>query len=501
MDIRRLFSACYDPGVDLAILSAIGSAVLLAMHGVAIVTLLAYEQREPTATLAWLLSLIFLPVLGLLLYLMIGRTRAHRVAKKYAVVVAKLRQVIEKYRVYHKLEEAGDAATNPQIASLVSLGDRLASTPASRGNQVRILVDAKAAYHAMEAAIRSAQHHVHVDFYIIQPDVTGRRLRELLVERAREGVQVRLVCDGVGSGRLPKDFWAPLIAAGGEATVFRPVMRLLARLPLRDRFDFRNHRKLLIVDGRIGFTGGINVGREYLGLDPEVGYWRDTHVQIAGPAVLSLQKVFAEDWLHAAEQLLDDESYFPTPASDSRGPFSVHIIDSGPDRSVSPISYLFTQAFALANQRIWVTSPYFIPSPAIQMALISAALRGVDVRLLVPMRPDHRLVMLAAISYFQPLLEVGVRIFRYERGFVHAKTMVVDDWVGTIGSANMDMRSFHLNYELNAFVYGAEFCEQLAEQYLADLEHASEMSLDQELRTGLVARLIRAGARMASPLL
>jgi len=364
-----------------------------------------------------------------------------------------------------------------------------------------MLVDAKAAYAAMARAIEDARHHVHVEFYIIQPDSTGVRLRRLLTEKARAGLDVRVICDGLGSGRLPADFWDPLIEAGGQATWFRPVARIIARLPLRDRIDFRNHRKLVIVDGRIGFTGGINVGREYLGLDPDVGYWRDTHVQIEGPAVLSLQKVFAEDWLQATDELLDDARYYPAPPAEAVGSYSVHVIDSGPDRTYSPISFLFNHAFALARERIWITSPYFIPNAAIRQSLISAALRGVDVRLLVPLKPDHKLVMLAATSYFLPLLEVGARIYRYERGFVHAKSMGVDDWVGTVGSANMDMRSFHLNYEVNAFVYGEKFCEQLAQQYLVDLENARETSLEQERQTGLLVRLARAGARMLSPLL
>lgn len=483
------------------VLGAVASAAFLLIHIAAIVTLLVFERREPNATLAWLLTLVFLPLIGLFLYLAIGRTHASRIAKRYSDVVTRLHSVMEKHGVQAKLTRGTAEAIPPAMESLLRLGDRLASTPASCHNQVRMLVDAKAAYRAMSHAIENARHHVHVEFYIIQPDSTGTRLRNLLVERARAGVDVRLVCDGLGSGRLPSDFWDPLIEAGGEATWFRPVSRILARLPFRDRIDFRNHRKLVIVDGQVGFTGGINVGREYLGLDPEVGYWRDTHVQIEGPAVLSLQKVFAEDWLQATGELLDDARFYPAPPAEPLGPYSVHVIDSGPDRTYSPISYLFTQAFALARERIWITSPYFIPNPSIRGSLIAAALRGVDVRLLVPLKPDHKVVMLAATTYFLPLLEVGVRIYRYERGFVHAKTTVVDNWIGTVGSANMDMRSFHLNYEVNAFVYGEEFCEQLAQQYLVDLTSARETSLEQERQTGLLVRLIRAAARMLSPLL
>jgi cardiolipin synthase len=353
----------------------------------------------------------------------------------------------------------------------------------------------------MVRAIEEARYHVHVEFYIVQPDETGRRLRETLVRRAREGVEVRVLCDALGSVHLPGDFWRPLVEAGGEAAFFRPVGRVLRRLHRRDRVDFRNHRKLVIADGRVGFTGGINVGREYLGLDPTMGYWRDTHVGITGPAVLSLQAAFAEDWVTATGRLLDDERYFPDPAGHDDGPYRVQIIDSGPDRSWSPIAHVFTQAYALARERIWVTSPYFIPTPAVENGLIGAALRGVDVRLLLPLRPDHPVAMAAASSYFPPLLEAGVRIFRYRRGFVHAKTLVVDDWVSAVGSANLDLRSFHLNFELNALVYGREFAVALAAQFLRDLEQAQETGLAHERSLGTVARVLRAGARLLSPLL
>lgn len=480
---------------------ALISALIVLGHVAAAIIVLVYERRTPSATLAWLLTLVFLPVVGLLLYLAIGRTRARKVAKRYADVVDRASVLLDKHGVHRKLEEAGDNSVDLRTRDLLRLGDNLVSTPASAGNQVEILVDAAAAYTSMIGAMQEAVDHIHVEFYIIQPDQAGRRLRDVLTKRAAAGVEVRVVCDGLGSGRLPRDFWDPLIAAGGKASYFRPLPRILARLPLRDRFDFRNHRKLVIVDGRVAFTGGINIGREYLGLDPDVGYWRDTHIRLEGPAALSLQKAFAEDWLHATEELLDDVRYFPDPTGHDHGRYEVQVIDSGPDRSFSPISHLFTQAFALARERIWITSPYFVPDAAMETVLITAALRGVDVRLLVPQKPDSRVVMLASTSYFAPLLEAGVRIYRYERGFVHAKTMVVDDWVGTVGSANMDIRSFQLNYELNALIYGAEFCNRLAELFLEDIGHASEVSCESQRQLGFPIRLVQAAARMLSPLL
>lgn len=480
---------------------AASTLAIVVLHAGAIFSVLVRERRQPSATLAWLLTLIFLPAVGLVLYALFGTTNAKRVAARYREAVAHVRRMLDRYGISGKLEAAGEGAHDERTRSLLALGSRLSSTPPSRGNRAQLLVDAGAAYPAMMRAIEEARHHVHLEFYIVQPDEIGRRLRDALERKAREGVEVRVVCDGLGSLHLPGDFWRPLVAAGGEAAVFRPVGRTLARLHHRDRADFRNHRKLLVVDGIAGFTGGINVGREYLGLDPTMGHWRDTHVGIHGPAVLSLQAAFAEDWVTATGRLLDDARYFPDPAGRDDGPYVIQVIDSGPDRSYSPIAHVFVHAYALARERIWVTSPYFVPTPAVEHALIGAALRGVDVRLLLPLRPDHPIAMAAASSYFPPLLEAGVRIFRYRRGFMHAKTLVVDDWVSAVGSANLDMRSFHLNFELNAFVFGSEFAGAMAAQFERDLGQAQETGLEHEQGLGVTARVLRAGARLLSPLL
>lgn len=480
---------------------AILGAAFMVVHLGAIFYLLLRERRQPSATLAWLLTLIFLPALGLLFYAVFGTTRARRVAKKRAVAVARVGDVVRKHAVHQKLSSPGGSKLDPRTHSLLRLGEGLTRTPASVGNQAEMLINAPQTYRSMIQAIEEARDHIHVEFFIIQPDRTGQSLRDRLTKRASEGLAVRVIYDAIGSKNLPRDFWQPLIDAGGEAAAFNPFSNFWERWRRRDRIDFRNHRKLVIVDGRIGFTGGINVGREYLGLDPERGFWRDTHIRLTGPAVLSLQQTFAEDWFTACGRLIEEPRYFPDPAPEDRGPYAVQVVDSGPDRKYPPISYFYTQCFALARDRIWLASPYLVPSPAVEQALIAAALRGVDVRILAPLKPDKRIVMLASASYFGELLEAGVRIFRYALGFMHAKTIVVDDWVGTVGSANLDMRSFHLNFELNAFVYGKEFTDAMAAQFRADLEQAQEYTLQNEKSVGLPIRLLRAGARMLSPLL
>ena len=483
------------------------------LHVGVIVAVLLVERRQPSATLAWIFAIVFLPVVGVVLYLLFGTLRARRIAEDAQRTAGRVREILTHHGVHERLGEAREI--DVRTRGFLALARRLSSTGASVGNGVEHLVNAAATYRSIIEAIETAEHHIHVQFYIIQPDAAGVALRDRLARRAGEGIEVRVLCDGLGSGKLPASFWTPLTDAGGEAFAFHPVRRWITALwtvlGRRDRVDFRNHRKIVIVDGRVGFTGGINVGREYLGLDPELGHWRDTHVRIEGPAVLSLQAAFLETWLATPGTAIDDRAYFPDPVSG--GHQLVQIVDSGPDRTWSPISHVFMHAYAQAQSRIWITSPYFVPSPEILQTLVSAALRGVDVRVLLPAYADHLLVHLAARSYYRGLLESGARIFHYEapgwrwrrrsnrRGFVHAKTLVVDSWVGTVGSANMDMRSFNLNFELNAFVIGDGFTNELARQFVADTDDAVEVTLETLDHLSVGARLMYQTARLLSPLL
>jgi cardiolipin synthase len=477
-----------------SVLTLVGSVI----HVGTIFAVLVEERRRPSATLAWLLTIVFLPLAGVVLYFLIGRTRASRVAARSERAAARIHEILDKYAVHASLAATARGEGDARTESLLRLGRRLATTPASHGNRAEILVDGPAAYRAMLAAADAAKDHIHAQFYLIEPDETGIRMRDHLVQRARAGVKVRVLTDAVGSKGLRSGFFDPLREAGGQAAQFEPVLAPWRRRK-HHRVDFRNHRKIVVVDGRVGFTGGINVGGVYLGQDPTLGRWRDTHVRLDGPAALSLQTTFAEDWYSATGEVLDAECYFPKLAA--QGTCVVEIVDSGPDRTWSPISYVYSHAIALARERVWITNPYFVPGSHLEKTLIGAALRGVDVRLLLPGISDSWLVQQVARSYYGRFLEAGVRIFEYERSFMHAKTMAVDSWVGTVGSANMDTRSFQLNFELNAFIYGREFVDELADHFLADLQHSSEIRLEQVRRTGLPARLTRAAVRLLAPLL
>lgn len=477
--------------------TVIALVALVAQLGV-IFGFLLLERRQPAATLAWILTVLFVPVAGVALYLVFGLRRTIKRSRAAEKLSKRTHEVFRRHGL--TVQPANIAAIAPRIAPLIALGSRVDRAPASYGNAVDILTDAASTYRTMLDDIRASTDHVHVLFYIIQPDETGTSLRDELVARARDGVEVRVLCDAIGSVRLPGDFWRPLIDAGGKAAYFSPV-RFTPRLRRRDHINFRNHRKVVVVDGRLGLTGGINVGREYLGLDPDIGAWRDTHMRLEGPAVCGLQQTFVEDWLTTTGELLDAARYFPPPPVALPGDAAVQIIASGPDRPWSLIHRIYSLAIAQARQRVWISSPYFVPDRVIQSAISTAALSGVDTRLLVPRRSDSRLVDWASRSYYGELLDAGVRIYEYDKGFMHAKTMVIDDWCGTIGSANMDIRSFHLNYELNAFVFGARCANELATQFVGDLQGARELPPDWAHKLSYNQRVLQGFAGLLSPLL
>jgi len=483
-----------------ALLVAIEITVPVLIHIAVILSILVGQKRQPTATLAWLLAVTFIPFLGIGLYLLIGRTKTRRIVRRTRDAARALAPVVERYgmRTWQPLD--GLSKEERRTCDLIILGERLTAARTSRQNMVTPLDSAAATYRAILEALDTARHHAHILFYIIQPDGTGKSLRDRLVACANRGVSVKVIFDALGSASLPDDFWAPLESAGGRVAAFNPVSAFTSEFRRRDRVDFRNHRKLVIVDGRVGFTGGINVGREYLGLDPEIGHWRDTHLKISGPAVLGLQEVFALDWLSAAGDDEPIEHWFPEPDVHEDGCL-VEIVDSGPDTEWAPVEQIYLHAIAQARQRVWLATPYFVPSAPLEAMLFNAAMRGIDVRILLPERADSLIVNLASRSYFSQLLGGGVRIFLYERGFMHAKTMVVDEWMGTVGSANMDVRSFQLNFELNAFVFDPRFCKELARQFLLDLSHAREHTSEDEQRIHLGKRILQQTSRLFSPLL
>lgn len=480
--------------------------VLTAAYVIAVTVFVALERKRPTAALAWMFALIFLPLLGFIAYLFIGRAgvrRRRRLRARRGV------NPTEVTRGLLPLETPLEELEQP-LRGLVALALNTAAAPLRRAEAVRLLAEPVRAFATMEAAIAGAKRQIHLEFYIWRDDATGRRWIDLLCERARAGVEVRLLYDEFGCLGTPLALFDRLRAAGGQVLAFGP-MRLRYR-PMT--INFRNHRKILIVDGDLGFTGGVNVGDEYLGRGAEARPWSDLQVEVTGDAVLGLQAIFLEDWLTAYRLTIDIDPDDPAiareiagllerPPAHSRGPM-VQIVPSGPDLPfVDAIAAQFTAAIASAQERCWIATPYFVPDEPLCLALKTAALRGCDVRVLVPQacNSDSRLVSFAAASYYDELLNAGCRIYEYMPGMLHAKYVLVDERVAAIGSANMDVRSFYLNYEVTAMFYDRDVTAQLAEVFTRELAHALEVRPEVRRHQPFTRRVGEGFARLLSPIL
>lgn len=439
------------------------------------------QKREPVATLSWLLSLALLPYVGFVVYAFLGPQRIHR---------QRLR------RARARLARPTVAAAADGTGPLLALARQASGLPVAPASEVRLLVDGAATYAALLAAIAEARDHIHLEYYIWEPDETGTRLRDALAARARGGVRVRLLLDAVGSARVSQRFLQPLRDAGAHVAWFHPNRWRLLKRPW---LNLRSHRKLVVVDGLRAFTGGINVTdeeNEALRADA----YRDLHLALTGEIVGSLQLVFLEDWAYATGRAAPRvDAFFPPPLPIVQR-MCLQALPSGPDSDREAIHRVQVSAIQQARTRVWLATPYFVPGEAARMALTSAALAGLDVRLLVPARSDSRWVTLAARSYFVELLVAGVRVFEYGPRMLHSKALLVDDEISVIGSANFDSRSFRLNFELSVLCLDAGFAGRLAEHLAGELADAREVSAPHAASLWR-QRLPEALARLLSPLL
>jgi len=454
-----------------------------------IVAWIVLQKREPVATLSWVLSLAALPYLGLLIYYLLGPQKV----KRQRLRRGRSRSGMEHY--------SSVCPPDADCTELAKVAQATSGMPPSSATEVDWLVDGAATYAAILAAVAQARDHVHVEYYIFNDDRSGTALRDALVERARAGVKVRLLLDAVGSSRVRLRFLRPLLEAGGEAVWFHPTQ--LLKPFKRPWVNMRTHRKLVVVDGRVAFTGGINVTdeeNEQLRGDA----YRDLHMRVEGHVVRNLQLVFIEDWIYATGQgraEFEAQDLWPKDMPGrAQGRIDAQVLVSGPDSSWETIHRLHVAAIHEANERVWLVTPYFVPGEAARMALTSAALGGLDVRLLVPTISDSRLVTWAARSYFDELLEAGVRIFEYGPRMLHTKAFVADDEVCICGSANFDNRSFRLNFELSMMFRDAQLTGELAELLSREMASAREVKFNRH-RPLWRSRLPEAVARLTSPLL
>lgn len=444
------------------------------------------EKRSPTATLAWIFGLLFLPLVGVPFYLLIGPRRLERKKSRLLAARATVGRRQEDCEWYHEV--------SPTSASLMKVATRLDGMPPMRAEFLRVLADGDAFYDALLAAFDAAKHHIHCEFYIFRDDVTGQRVMTALMARAKAGIEVRLLVDAVGA-TLSDEWEGALADAGVKLAYFNPAFsgRTGQRI-----FNFRTHRKIAVVDGVVGFTGGMNITDDHSARVRGALAWRDTQLEIHGEAVQGLQRTIMENWSFASGETKTGsqlDAYFPQPAV--RGPHLVQIVASGPDDSARAIEAFYIAAIGSAQKRVWLTTPYFVPNEALYSAILLAALRGIDVRILLPHETDSRMVDLASASFHDNLLRAGVRIHIYGPPMLHAKTAVIDD-VGIIGSANLDDRSLRLNFELVAACYGGPVVDELVRLFDADHDR-SRLKLRLEEKAPFRQRLMQALARLFAP--
>jgi cardiolipin synthase A/B len=445
--------------------------------------------RTSQGAIAWALSLIFFPYIAVPLYLVFGRRKFHG---------------------YVEARRTGDRRIDHLASNLVNslmpmsaplMGDderfgvfnRLTLIPFMRGNSARLLIDGTQTFDAIFAAIDQAKSYLLVQFFIIRDDDLGRKLQTRLIDRARQGLAVHVLYDEIGSISLPSEFFIKLREAGVHAYSFN------TRRGWRNRFqiNFRNHRKIVVVDGRVAFVGGHNVGDEYLGKSPRFGHWRDTHVEVTGPAVAAVQWSFIEDWQWATGKVLE----FPAaPHADAPAAnLPAVVIPTAPADDLPSCTLMFLAIIFCARKRLWITSPYFVPDEAVYDALQLAALRGVDVRIMLPNKPDHLLVYLSSFSYLESAEKVGVRFYRYRAGFLHQKVMLIDDDLAAVGTANLDNRSMRLNFELTLLFADRRFAAEVANMFETDFAKCERATPGDLGRRSVAFRVAVRISRLLSP--
>lgn len=463
--------------------------IALAAHSIGIMTAInaIMKTRTSQGAIAWALTLFMFPYVAVPAYWIFGRNRFH------GYVEARRSENRGVQHITNEIKGAADEyLVDDELPYELRTFQNLADFPFSRRNSIRLLVNGQATFDAIFAAIDKAEKYVLVQFYILRDDDLGRALQARLVERAKAGVNVSVLYDEIGSYGLSRQYIHAFRDAGVEIVPFHTTKGRGNRFQL----NFRNHRKVVVVDGQTAFVGGHNVGDEYMGRDPKIGPWRDTHVVLHGPAVQAVQRSFLEDWNWATHELPPVE-WIPQPADDNQ---QVLVLPSGPADALERCTLFFVQSINMAQQRVWIASPYFVPDPPVIAALQLAAIRGCDVRIMLPERPDHILVYLSAFSFIAEAAPKGVRFFRYEPGFLHQKVVLIDEDFAAVGTANLDNRSFHLNFEIMIAAADRKFAADVAQMLEEDFTHCREAHADELAQQSYLFRLTVALSRLMAPI-
>ena len=455
------------------------------------------ENGKPVKTISWIVVVFLLPVLGVIFYIFFGQTY-----RKEKIFSRKGLKTYENIRIL-----SSDQLVNfPSFSlftkkifrgkhKLITLLLNNSESVVTGNNEVVLYRDGRKKFDALIEALKTARHHIHMQYYIIANDAIGNEIAATLIEKAKEGIEVRLLYDDVGSWDIGKEYIRKLEAAGVKIGCFMKVTFPL----LTPKVNYRNHRKIVVIDGEVAFTGGLNIADRYLNGIKKIGIWRDTHIMVKGGAVNMLQLVFSSDWYFVTNEILKGKVYFPD--HEPRDGKVMQIVSSGPDSDWESISQAYFSAITSAREYAYITTPYFIPNDEILSAMKTAAMSGVDVRLLIPRRSDTRMPKWSTFSYVRELLEAGVRVYLYSKGFVHSKTLVVDGVISSVGSANFDFRSFEQNFEVNAMIYDEEFGNEMLRAFLEDLEDSIEVDLPLWEQRPHSMKIKESFSRMFSPLL
>lgn len=451
------------------------------------------ERRNPSTTWAWLMILVFIPVLGFILYLIFGQNLTRRrmftwLEQEKIGIKTQVNQQIQTIKDGSFPFESQEAAEFKDHIYMQLVNNDALFT---QKNEVTVFTDGWKKFEALIEDIKQARDHIHVQYYIFREDGLGNEIIEALTQKVEQGIKVRVLYDHMGSRGNTKRFFKTFREAGGLVEAFFPFLH----------YNYRNHRKLVIIDGAIGYIGGFNVGDEYLGLDPRFGYWRDTHLRISGKAVHALQTRFILDWNQASKKhdITYDDCYFPKVAE--QGDVGIQIVSSGPDSEWEQIKNGYVKMIFAAKHYIHLQTPYFIPDDTLLDAMRIVALSGVDVRIMIPNKPDHMFVYWATFFNIGELLKAGVKVYIYQNGFIHAKTIIVDDKLATVGTANVDVRSFRLNFEVNAFLFNQKQAEGLREVFEKDMDLSTQLTLEDYRNRSLYIKIKESISRLLSPIL
>ena len=454
------------------------------------ISVLLLENRNPVKSFSWLLVLVFIPVVGLVLYILLGQNYR----KRKIISRKSIQRITERPVASFDIDKLNSEHMDQHFIKLSSMLKKNSEAEGYAYNKIEILSRGEDIFQSMFDAIRNAKNHIHIEFFIFEDDKLSNELRELLIKKSREGVRVRMIYDYVGSINLSSRYLHTLRYAG---VYVRPFLPLRLRLR-RSKINYRNHRKLVIVDGKIGFTGGINIADRYL-YGSKLGEWRDTVVRIEGAGVHGIQKLFLTDWYFVERKLITAGKYFPEPQRYEEN--LVQLVSSGPDTDWQSIMQGIAAAIMAAEKYVYIHTPYFMPNELMSGCIQMAALSGTEIRLMIPEKSDAPLSDLSSFSYLGDMMEAGVRVFIYKKGFLHSKAIVLDDFVSIIGSTNMDDRSFDQNFEANAFIYDTKTALQLKELFMNDLNKCEELTYDAWNNRKRRQKLKESFARLFSPLM